>query len=261
MAAVVDVSEPIREATYNLEGDGPLAILVYSVIEKVRLDFEIKFDMMEYTNVNKAIKICQEMNVYPPGFDNQNSNDISIDAAWREHAKKGCQRCREYFNVEVLGHENMDLYKAAEMCSPEVIQRLNAREVRIRLETFMVKAPSLITQELIDQLVRELAEYIRISKNINYNNCTNFKDIVDKIHQFWTNHRSLKSWTKFAHLCYLLQPSSSCVERAFSSLKYLLGDQQSNSYNDRTECSAMLGYNARKRSKVWFKADVQQLEG
>ena len=61
--------------------------------------------------------------------------------------------------------------------------------------------------------------------------------------EFWRTHKLFPAWREFAHLCFLLQPSSACVERAFSILKYIYGDQQTTALHDLVETTLMLRYN------------------
>ena len=58
-----------------------------------------------------------------------------------------------------------------------------------------------------------------------------------------SDSRELSAWREFAHLCYLLQPTSASVERAFSMLKYIYTDQQSFSMVDLIKTTLMLRYN------------------
>ena len=50
-------------------------------------------------------------------------------------------------------------------------------------------------------------------------------EILVKIIEFWSERNSFPAWREFAHLCYLLQPTSACVERAFSMLKYIYSER------------------------------------
>ena len=68
-------------------------------------------------------------------------------------------------------------------------------------------------------------------------------EILEKIIEFWSERNSLPAWREFAHLCYLLQPTSACVERAFSMLKYIYTEQQSVSLVDFIKTTLMLTYN------------------
>ena len=58
-----------------------------------------------------------------------------------------------------------------------------------------------------------------------------------------SGRKSLRAWREFAHLCYLLLPTSASVERAFSMLKYIYTDQQSVSMADLIKTILMLRYN------------------
>ena len=69
------------------------------------------------------------------------------------------------------------------------------------------------------------------------------KDVLEKIIEFWSEWNSLPVWREFAHLCYLLQPTSASVERAFSMLKYIYTEQQSLSMVDLIKTTLMLRYN------------------
>ena len=69
------------------------------------------------------------------------------------------------------------------------------------------------------------------------------KEVLEKIIEFWSERNSLPVWREFAHLCYLLQPTSASVERVFSMLKYIYTDQQSLSMVDLIKTTLMLRYN------------------
>ena len=66
---------------------------------------------------------------------------------------------------------------------------------------------------------------------------------LQNILTFWASHRLLPAWTDYAHLVFLLQHTSACVERAFSIIKYIMGDQRVKSLRDKIEGSLMLRYN------------------
>ena len=69
------------------------------------------------------------------------------------------------------------------------------------------------------------------------------KEVLENVIEFWSERNSLPAWREFAHLCYLLQPTSASVERAFSMLKYIYTDQQSVSMVDLIKTTLMLRYN------------------
>lgn len=64
----------------------------------------------------------------------------------------------------------------------------------------------------------------------------------DKDRDLLVNAQSVPAWTEFAHLVFLLQPTSACVERSLSILEYIMSDQQVNSLSDKIEAALMLRY-------------------
>lgn len=99
-------------------------------------------------------------------------------------------------------------------------------------------------------MIRELSDYKLIAATIDWEPL-NVPQKLQAILDFWKTAHRVPSWQRFAHLCYLLQPSSACVERAFSLLKYIYGEQQKTSKQDIIESTLMLRYN---RSSA-FKRD------
>ena len=64
----------------------------------------------------------------------------------------------------------------------------------------------------------------------------------DKDRDILANAQTVPAWTEFAHLVFLLQSTPACVERSFSILKYIMGDQQVASLSDKIEAVLMLRY-------------------
>ena len=67
--------------------------------------------------------------------------------------------------------------------------------------------------------------------------------MLENIIEFWSERKSLPAWREFAHLSFLLQPTSASVERAFSILKYIYKEQQLSSMVDLMKTTLMLRYN------------------
>ena len=91
-------------------------------------------------------------------------------------------------------------------------------------------------------MINELAAYQIQSNGCLWSDMKD-KEVLEKIIEFWSERNSLPVWREFAHLCYLLQPTSASVERAFSMLKYIYTDQQSVSMVDLIKSTLMLRYN------------------
>ena len=90
--------------------------------------------------------------------------------------------------------------------------------------------------------IRELAAYQIQSNECLWSDMKD-KEVLENIIECWSERNSLPAWREFAHLCYLLQPTSASVERAFSMLKYIYIDQQSLSMVDLIKTTLVLRYN------------------
>ena len=151
----------------------------------------------------------------------------------------------KYFNEMVMNHNYLPLWRAASMVDPLNMQRetLAAGDLRTRIQPLVGK---LVVPALLDRMVAELSEYERACSLLDCSNCQ-YADRLVKIEAFWCTQKLLPAWTEFAHLVFLLQPTSTCIERSFSMLKYIMGDQQTRSLRDNIEASLMLRYNRGKK--------------
>ena len=140
-----------------------------------------------------------------------------------------------------MDHSCINLFLATRLCNPEVMKNTPKNSAAVR-ELVQVLKPKLLSDDLLDRMIQELADYQIACIAINWDGF----DIASKIQaaeDFWASHPNLKAWTEFSHKCILLQPSSACVERAFSILKYIFDDQSTQSLQDYIGTSLMLRYN------------------
>ena len=98
------------------------------------------------------------------------------------------------------------------------------------------------SSSLINKMINELAPYQIQSNECLWSHMKD-KEVLENIIEFWLERNSLPAWRDFAHLYYLLQPTSASVEHAFSMLKYIYTDQQSLSMVDLIKTTLMLRYN------------------
>ena len=301
IAVVVDITEKVRQATYVIEGDGPIAVMVMEVLDSVARYYKSTYQEMEFSNVRRYIAQAVRLNVAPPGYvlpaiildefatgprlpediqpilDEQHiqdeqllqdalppqdiqdnlpvsparaanpdagANDVvawELDLAWKEYCLKLSEPYMTYFNEMVMGHNCLPLWRAASMADPLNMQRqtLTAGDLRVRIQPLI---GNLVPRPLVDRMVAELSEYERACSNLDWSNETYARRLLN-VEEFWSKHKLLPAWTEFAHLVFLLQPTSACVERSFSMLKYIMGDQQTRSLRDKIEASLMLRYN------------------
>lgn len=254
VATVVDFSKPLREATYLLEGDGPLAFFVTEIIERANRRL-LSGRSMALGNVlvaiNYAITILE---ADPPSHPHVTYTEDRTKN-WKEHAKFVSGPCLSYWNNHVMTHASLPLFEAAALANPHKMRLLVKKESEQREKG--VECPSLAEQvrklcdplvgklichQLVDTMVDELPDYTEICNGIDWSNLS-IKEKLDSIKQFWMKYTILESWREFYSLCLLLQPSSACVERAFSILKYIFDEMQGQSLQDKVELALQLRYN------------------
>jgi hypothetical protein len=168
-------------------------------------------------------------------------SDEDLKNLWKEYCKKISEPFMTYFKEKVLGHDCWQMWVAASMADPLRMKRksLTSANVRHLVKPLLGK---LVSSALVDRMVGELSEYDKACEDLDWSNDT-YQTRLINIETFWGKHRLLPAWTEFAHLVFLLQPSTACVERSFSMLKYIMGDQRSSSLQDKIEASLMLRYN------------------
>lgn len=114
-------------------------------------------------------------------------------------------------------------------------------------------------------MVKELSAYKALAQTRNWEALhvsekkQEKENLLQNITDFWAVSRGVPAWRKFAHLCYLLQPSSACVERAFSFLKYIYDKLTKTSKQDLVEITLKLRYNSAKRMKTEGKSKVRRV--
>ena len=127
------------------------------------------------------------------------------------------------------------------LCDPLNMQRRTITPLYLRA-TIIPLMDKLVTDALVDRMIGELSEYEKACSNLDWSNDT-CQVRLENVEAFWSSHKLLPGWTEFAHVVFLLQPSSACIERAFSILKYIMTDQQTRSLRDKIEASLMLRFN------------------
>ena len=187
---------------------------------------------------------------------------LTVKEAWIQYCKRIACPCREYFFDNVVNHPRASVFEAAALANPDYMRRLmleadadhpvDAAFVRAKVAPLVGK---LIPKELLDQMVKEISAYKSVAKTRNWEGVPfaktkNVADLQMNIIEFWSTHRGFSAWRKFAHLCFLLQPSSAAVERAFSFLKYIYDKQSKTAKQDLIETTLKLRYNSAKRLKT-----------
>lgn len=288
IAVAVDVTKKVREATYLIEGNGPIAVMIVEILDAVNRYYSSTYKSMDYPNVRRHIANAVALKILPPGYkapavvrveglptpaeadcsetdavpalptdaDERQIDRPDITAhlgaadlevawdyedAWIAYCLQISAPYMKYFSDMVMAHNCMPIWRAASVADPLNMQRktITPRDLRLAVEPLVSK---LITSALLDTMIAELSEYERACSTLDWGDDTYAKRLVHVL-DFWASHKLLPAWTEFAHTVFLLQPTSACVERAFSILKYVMGDQQMRSLRDKIEGSLMLRFN------------------
>ena len=219
LAAVIDIGIHFVKATYNLEGDGPLVLTCFEIIESVRMAVQSAY----YPNVNAIAR-------------NLSSGNPLLQQQYAAYAVSCLQPGISYFNTafQVKLQAPMAAFKAARLFSPVKVYELqpSANDVT-SVEAF----PFLKDPTVIAGLKAELPSYLAKTADVSPD--------FDCLEWWERNSRELPNWSSAALKVLLVQPSSAAAERVFSLLSNCFSDRQHNCLEDYVEASLMLQYNKR----------------
>ena len=68
VALVVDISKKVREATYVIEGDGPISVMVVEILDSVKRYYDATYEELEFPNLRRHIAHAVALNIPPPGY-------------------------------------------------------------------------------------------------------------------------------------------------------------------------------------------------
>ena len=163
---------------------------------------------------------------------------------WVHYCSIIASPCKDYFFSSVVAHPAMPLMKSARLVNPRFMKGKvpTAAEVRIELQPLVGK---LIDDDEVDNLVKQLADY-QLSAMLYEPDGHMWNSEVDSIVKYWNSNKlALNHWYQLATKYFLLQPSSGCVERAFSILKFIYGKDKCSKIEQTVELELMLRYNNR----------------
>ena len=217
LAATVDGGKPLVEATYLLEGDGPLALSCYKRVDTLLQSIRVA----HFPNTSQVVN----------QLTNGEANAVALTQQYTHYAKSCVQPGFDYLQEKFYGDLNpaVTAFKAARLFCPHQVKDLqpNARDVEsISAFPFLSDA--------LDDLKTKLPQYL-----------ANAADTAEDVGamEWWKRHAiDLPQWSKAASLILLVQPSSAAAERVFSLLNTFSSCQDS-SLEDYIESSIMLQYN------------------
>ena len=216
IAAIVDAGEAFVKATYNLEGDGPLAFRCYEILSTLTASIQVA----HYPNVQA---IAQTLSC----------GSHVVLQQWINYGKACVMPGLQYF-LDKFTHElsgSVGAFKAAQLCFPQKVVELRPTAATVD----SLQAFPFVKVSVLASLKAELPTYLAKAAGIDPD--------IDPL-TWWRTHSSeLPHWSAVAADILLVQPSSAAAERVFSLLKSSFGPQQDSSLNDYIETALMLQYN------------------
>ena len=219
LAAVIDVGIHFVKATYDLEGDGPLVLSCYEIIERVRLAVQ----SAHYPNVDAiARNLC--------------SGNPLLQQQYRAYAVSCLEPGISYFNTafQCKLQAPMAAFKAARLFSPVKVYEMQPSADAVKSVEAL---PFLKDPTVIAGLKAELPSYLAKTADVSPD--------FDCLEWWERNCGQLPNWSSAARKVLLVQPSSAAAERVFSLLSNSFSDRQQNCLEDYIEASLMLQYNKR----------------
>ena len=222
LAALVDIGKHLVEATYLLEGDGPLLFSCYEMLQSLATTFS-----QEHRPNLRALA------------RNFADEDPTLDAGQLERdTMEGPKPAIMWF----LRKLNIDLapfvsaFRRARVFDPVVAQGLNITPDIVRgLSCFLFLAGEGVLPDLEDELPAYLAAIVDV----------HLESAINKWH-WWSRQIELVHWQDTVRKAILVQPSSAASERVFSLLAVCFNDEQKSALAEAVEASVMLRFNRRK---------------
>ena len=217
LAVLIDAGLHFVNATYRMEGDGPLILKAYEEIVTVRAALQ----SAHYPNV---VAVAQQIA----------QGDANFQQRLQTHASNCICPGLQYFQ-EKLGNDlrsPVSAFKAARLFSPVKVHEMKPVATDINtLSEFPFLNDSVTLNNLKTELPTHLAKAMDVSPEF---------DVLE----WWRrNSDALPHWSSAAQKILVVQPSSAAAERVFSLLANSFGDRQENSLEDYIEASIMLQYN------------------
>ena len=224
LASTIDAGKHFVQATYFLEGDGPLVFTCYERLSALALAIVIE----SYPNTEAKARQHAGRNM---ALYNQ------LVAQAKACINSGFRFYQQKFKVQF--HNIVRAFQAARLCCPIQVQALHLTAASVQ----ELKQISFITDAEVVQLVEELPNYLDLAI------ADGAIETEEGKVQWWATHAAaLPNWSAAVKKILLVQPSSASAERVFSLLQNAFSKQQEAALEETVETSVMLCYNDNKRT-------------
>ena len=221
LAALVDVGRHFVQATYILEGDGPLILSAYKRLQEV----------LNACNVNHLPNIHA---VATRLADANPALDVQVLKAWaKARVQPGITWFLHKFNVQLL--PMVQVFRYVRYFCPVQVQMLQPNAEAIE----ELRCLPFLDDAIITGLQGELAAYLAACDG-----CREMSDL-EKVEWWQQNGGPLPHWASAVRRVLVLQVSSAAAERVFSLLKAAFSEQQQHALTDYLQASLMLRFNKR----------------
>jgi hypothetical protein len=241
MMLIVELTAALRRLTYNAEGNGPLALVIYDEYDLVRLEFLLTYAELSFPGVKRLIAEKQATTA-----DEEEKQQIKDDLIQygKVRYKPAIDYFEDHFSVEPTDDtagaplfKSLQMFKGARLCNPDFMRKLALTAgLNATITEAMVSFRSMKILTLIPEMYKadeeglrsELPAYIAACAYIDYGNLGSdnkspFKEKLECLVEFWKKPSSdFPTWRKLAHYLFLFQPSVACVDRGFSMLRLIL---------------------------------------
>ena len=225
MAAVIDAGEVVVKATYNLEGDGPLALVAYGIIRSVHAS-------LQSAHFSSLSALCARLH------PNDVNSQLQLKALGMQCVQPGIGHLMKKFvgtvQVPAQFRQQVDFFKMARFFNP--VCMADQQPTPDTCVDAVHGFPSLA--QYADAIGPELPLYAAA---------------VEDIHQsapplaWWRrNADKLPRLSQALRIILLVQPSSAASERAFSLLNSLFQSRQERALEETVEATLMARMNQDK---------------
>lgn len=218
LAATVDAMEPFVKATYDLEGDGPLALRAYQHLRTVKSSIANAY----YPDVIAVSRLLSQGNV-------------PVQQQWINYATQCIRPAYQYYQ-DKFNHGPLQplvtIFKSCRLFDPVKVKEMQPDAAAV--DTLRC-VPFFDADNVIQPLQGELAAYQALTD-----------DVAAEINvlEWWSQHsKEIPSWASACKQILLLQPSSAASERVFSLLQNSFNNRQERALEDYIETSLILQYN------------------
>lgn len=240
LITVVTIGKDFREATYHLEGDGPLAFVTYDELLKIATERDTTFPEMAYPAIqDKATELARQLHA----LGNLGAAVEQIHPGLIDTARQIGAAAFDYFTSRiwegVLEHQVL-LFKATRLANPIRMRDLNpsAEDVARDLQRVGRHCD-------VNGMIEELPRYQALLRGMRA------APTLESLLEFWrTKQGELPHWYAFVERLLLWQPSSAAAERVFSLLNNTFGTDRAHTKNDYVAASVMRQYNESFRRRA-----------